>query len=438
VRFPAFALSLGLASALSASLAPAQPLPASPSRPTTLRADRLLDGRGGVERDVIVVVEGSRVARIAPAGRDNPPVDYSFRDLTVLPGLIDTHVHITGHFSKDGRASTEGETPAQTILFSAENAYATLMAGFTTVQSVGAPADRDLRDAIARGLPGPRLLTSLAALNENSGTPEQIRQLVRQRVAEGADVVKIFASKSIREGGGKTMTDEQIQAACDEAQKAGRRIWVHAHAADAVRAAAEAGCTVVTHGSQATDEVLALLAAKGTYFEPNIGLVLQNYLENKPRFLGIGNYTEEGFAFMERALPQFLELFKRGLRVKGLKMIMGTDAVAGAHGQSAREIVTRVQKAGQDPMAAIVAATSLNAEALGLGNRIGALAAGMEADLIAVDGDPLRDVTALQRVVFVMKGGRVYKNAPTTRSTGLPGARPGRSVPAATGASGRN
>ena len=438
MRFSVFALSLSLVSTLPASPAPAQPSAVPPSGSVTLRADRLLDGRGGMQRDVAVVVEGSRIVRVGPAGRETSGLDYHFRDLTVLPGLIDTHVHITGHFNKDGRASTEGETPAQGILFSAENAYATLMAGFTTVQSVGALADRDLRDAIARGLPGPRLLTSLAALNEHSGTPEQIRQLVRQRVAEGADVIKLFASKSIREGGGKTMTDEQIQAACDEAQKAGRRSWVHAHAADAVRAAAEAGCTVVTHGSQATDEVLALLAAKGTYLEPNIGLVLQNYLENKPRFLGIGNYTEEGFAFMEKAVPEFLELFKRGLRVKGLKMIMGTDAVAGAHGQSAREIVYRVQKGGQEAMAAIVAATSLNAEALGLGNRIGALAPGMEADLIAVEGDPLRDITALQRVVFVMKGGRVYKNGPATRSTGLPSLRPGRSVPAATGASGRN
>jgi imidazolonepropionase-like amidohydrolase len=285
------------------------------------------------------------------------------------------------------------------------------MAGFTTIQSIGSPSDVDLREAIARGrLPGPRLLTSMTSLNENSGTPAQIRQHVRKLVADGADLIKLFASKSIREGGAKTMTDEQIQAACDEAKKAGKRTWVHAHAADAVAAAARAGCFAVTHGSQTTDAEFALLAGRGTFFEPNIGLVSQNYIENKPRFLGIGNYTEDGFAFMEKGIPLKLSMFRRALTHKGLKIIMGTDATAGAHGQNAREIAYRVQQAGQPPMDAIAGATSLAAEALGLGDRVGALAPGFEADLIVVDGNPLTDIAALRRVVFVMKGGTVYKN----------------------------
>jgi imidazolonepropionase-like amidohydrolase len=375
-----------------------------------IRAGRLIDGRGATARgDIVIVTLASRIQRVDSF--QGAPVTYDLSRYTVLPGLIDTHVHIDSHFGKDGRATNTGETPAQRMLYSAENAYLTLMAGFTTVQSIGSSSDLDLRDAIERGvLPGPRLLTSVSPVNENTGTPDAIRAFVKARVDQGADLIKLFASKSIREGGDQTMTDDQIRAACDAANAARKRSWVHAHAASAVRAAAVSGCFTVTHGSQVTDAELALMAERGTFFEPNVGLVTQNYLENKPRYLGIGNYDEAGFRFMEEGIPRKLDMFKRAIKQPGLKIIMGTDATAGAHGQNAREIVYRVQVGGQRPMDAIRAATSLNADALGLGDRIGAIAAGMEADLIAVDGDPLTDITALQRVVFVMKGGRVYKH----------------------------
>jgi imidazolonepropionase-like amidohydrolase len=377
-------------------------------RQVVIRAGAVIDGTGKVYRNTAVVIDGSRIVRIDEHAR---PITFDFSTMTLLPGLVDTHVHLASHFGKDGRASNEGETPAQAILSAAENAWATLTAGFTTVQSIGSPSDLDLRDALARGrLPGPRLLTSIAPINEKSGTPDQIRQQVRKLVAGGADLIKLFASKSIREGGGKTMTDEQIEAACDEAKKAGKRSWVHAHAADAIAAAARAGCFAVTHGSQATDADFALMATRGTFFEPNIGLVSQNYIENKPRYLGLGNYTEEGFAYMEKGIPLKLSMFRRALAHKGLKVIMGTDATAGAHGQNAREIVYRVQQAGQPPMEAVIGTTSLAAAALGLGDRIGTVAPGFQADLIVVEGDPLKDITALQRVVFVMKDGTVYKN----------------------------
>ena len=377
-----------------------------------IRAGTLVDGRGGVSKSATVVVENGRIASVGstPAG----PVSYDLSRLTVLPGLIDTHVHSDTHFGRDGRPGGQGETPQQSMLYAAENAYGVLLNGFTTVQSIGSPLDPDLRDAIARGiLPGPRLLTSIAPVNDTTGSPEQIRAFVRKVVAGGADLVKIFASKSIREGGGQTLTQQQIDAACGEAMKLGKRTWVHAHADSAVRAATMAGCRAITHGTQVTDETLALMARRGTFFEPNIGLLLQNYIENKPRYLGVGNFTEEGFAFMVKGVPLSLEMFKRALKVKGLKLIMGTDAGAGAHGQNAREIVHRVQAGGQPAMDAIVGATSLAAQALGLDNRIGAMAAGYDADLIAVDGDPLKDITALRRVVFVMKGGKVYKNVAT-------------------------
>ena len=388
-------------------------LAAAAQQTLTIRAGTVIDGKGGVQRNQVVTIEGSRIARI---GGSTQPVTYDLSRLTVLPGLIDTHVHVGSHYGKDGRASNDGETPAERSLFDAEAAYAILMAGFTTVQSIGAQTDIALRTALERGqLPGPRLLTSSTPLTDASLSTEQIRQFVRRAVADGADVIKIFASKSIREGGGQTLSDEQILAACGEARAQGKRIWVHAHAATAVRAAAQAGCTAVTHGSQITEAEAALMAMRGTYFEPNIGLLLQHYIANKPRYLGIGNYTEAGFKFMEEGIPLNLAMFKMALKHSGLKIIMGTDGGAGAHGQNAREIVYRVQVGGQRAMDAIVGATSLNAAALGMQDRIGSLAPGMEADLIAVDGDPLTDITALGRVLVVIKGGKVYKNVAAGR-----------------------
>ena len=379
------------------------------SQAVVIRGASAFDGRGRVIPNATIVVRDGKIASVESGGAAT--ATYDLKGLTILPGLIDTHVHLDTHFGADGRATTRGETPQQSILYEAENAYITLMAGFTTVQSIGSPLDVDVRAAIARGaLPGPRLLTSIRPITEDSGTPDEIRAFVRKLKADGADLVKLFASKSSREGGAQTMTDAQIQAACAEAKTVGLRTWVHAHSPSSVRAATLAGCTTVTHGSQVTDAELKLMQEHGTYFEPNIGLVSQNYLENKSRYFGIGNFNEEGFAFTEKGIPMKREMFKRALTVSGLKLLMGTDAGAGAHGRSAEEIIYRVQVAGQSARDALRDATSLNAQSLNLGNRIGSIAGGFEADLIAVDGDPLQDITALRRVVFVMKGGRVYKN----------------------------
>ena len=384
---------------------------AAQNQATVIRGASAFDGSGRIIPNATIVVRDGKIASVDSGG--TAAATYDLRGLTILPGLIDTHVHLDTHFGADGRATTGGETPPQSILYEAENAYITLMAGFTTVQSIGSPLDVDVRAAIARGvIPGPRLLTSIRPINENTGTPDEIRAFVRKLKADGADLVKLFASKSSREGGGQTMTDAQIQAACAEAKTVGLRTWVHAHSPSSVRAATLAGCTAVTHGSQVTDAELKLMQEHGTYFEPNIGLVSQNYLENKSRYFGIGNFNEEGFAFTEKGIPMKREMFKRALTVNGLKLLMGTDAGAGAHGRSAEEIIYRVQVAGQSPRDALRDTTSLNAQSLNLGDRIGSIAPGFEADLIAVDGDPLKDITALRRVVFVMKGGKVYKNVP--------------------------
>jgi len=380
-----------------------------------IRAGTLIDGKGGTSRNVTIVVENGKVKSI---GSSNQRPTYDLSTLTVLPGLIDTHVHIDTHFGKDGKAGGRGEMPQQSMLYAAENATAMLMNGITATQSIGSRLDPDLRDAIARGiLVGPRLYTSIQPVNETTGNPQQIREFVRKVVGEGADLVKIFASKSIREGGAQTLTDEQIRAACEEAKALGKRTWVHAHADSAVRGAVMGGCFAVTHGSQVTDATLALMAQRGTFFEPNIGLVSQNYIENKSKYLGTGNFDEAGFKFTEDGIPMKLDMFKRALKVKGLKLIMGTDAGAGAHGQNVRETIYRVQVAGQAPMDAITALTSLNAEAMGLTDRIGTLAPRFDADIVAVDGDPIKDITALGRVVFVMKAGKVFKNTGRTSSS---------------------
>jgi imidazolonepropionase-like amidohydrolase len=174
-------------------------------------------------------------------------------------------------------------------------------------------------------------------------------------------------------------------------------------------AAARAGCTEVEHGIFATPEALAELASHRTYFDPQCGLVFRNYLDNKPKYLGIGNYNEEGFAVMERVLPQAAALFRRAIATPGLAVVFGTDAVAGAHGRNAEELLCRIRDGGQKPMDALVSATSLAARSLGLEDRIGAVEPGFEADVVAVDGDPMTDPDAFRRVVFVMKGGVVYR-----------------------------
>lgn len=381
----------------------------------TIRAGRLLDGLGNVRENVMLRVEGSRIAAVgeAPAaGEAAGAVSYDLSGLTLMPGLIDTHVHLTAHFDADGRNHHDAdETPAQTILYAAENAWATLMAGFTTVQSLGSPADRDLRDAIARGvLPGPRVLTSLGAVRAATGSPDEIRAFVRRLAADGADVVKVFASASIREGGGLVMTAGQLDAVCTEAQAVGLRTVVHAYGTDGLTAAIEAGCGGIEHGNRYDDATIDLMAERGTFLDPHVGSLWANYFEHRDRFIGRGNYTEEGFALMEEARIAGYETFRRTLAHGGVKVVYGTDAVAGAHGRNADELVYRVRDGGQDPMAAIVSATSLAAESLGLADAIGRIQPGYQADLVAVAGDPLDDIAAMRDVRFVMKGGVVYRN----------------------------
>jgi imidazolonepropionase-like amidohydrolase len=376
----------------------------------TIRAARVLDGRGKIITNGVVEVQGTKIVKV---DQRQGPVTYDLGDTTVLPGMIDVHTHIDWHFQPNGmygrRDGQPEETPAQRDAAIAANLKATLEAGFTTVQNVGNPGDKALREATASGkLVGPRILSSLGQIQGGPrATPESLRERVRQLKANGADLIKIFASESIRTGGAPTMTQEQLDAACGEAKTLGLRTLVHAHAAEAIIRSVKAGCTEVEHGAYASDEALKLMKDTGTYFDPNIGLVLQNYIENKDKYMGSGNYDEAGFAFMEKAVGVKGEMFGRALK-SGVKMPLGTDAVAGAHGQNAREIIARVQE-GQAPMDGIISATSLAAESMRMDKTIGTLAPDYEADIVAVSGNPLQDITKLRSVVFVMKGGTVYK-----------------------------
>ena len=380
------------------------------AQPIVIKTTTILDGKGGVLRNKEIVIEGSKISRVADA---RGGATYDLSGLTVMPGWIDTHTHPGWYFNRENRLEQGGrgsiETPAASALYAEANVYSTMMGGFTTIQSLGQEVDKDVRDLINRGvLPGPRIITSLRAVTERTGTPEQIRSYVDKMKADGADVIKLFATASIRDGGKQTMTDEQIQATCSEATKLGLRSVVHAHAPGGARAAVLAGCTSIEHGAFLDDATLQLIADHGAYFDPNF-LVLHNYLENKPKFLGIGNYNEEGFAYMEKGIPMMADVLKRA-RAHHVKIIFGTDAVAGSHGRNAEEFVYRVRDGGQPAMEAIVGGTSLAAESLRLGDKIGSIADGKEADLVAVAGNPLDDITAVRNVVFVMKGGKVFKN----------------------------
>jgi imidazolonepropionase-like amidohydrolase len=385
--------------------------PPAQGKRIVIAASAVFDGNGRVLRDTRIVIRGSKIVAIDPKAG---PIDYDLRGLTILPGWIDSHVHITWSFDKDGKNAGGGVTTQESAYQAASNAWVTLMAGFTTVQSVGSPADIPLRDAIAKGLlPGPRILTSaepLTGQGDKTGTPDQIRAFVRKQREAGADVIKIFAAFSVRRSD-MTLSQEQLNAACDEAKKQGLRTLVHAHK-DAVRAATLARCTQIEHGVLATDDDLKLMAEKGTYLDPQAGLVWENYLLNKEKFVGTPGFpnTLEGFSGMQTLIPIYHEFMQRAMKIPGLKIVFGTDALAGSHGRNAEEFIDRVRDVGVDPMAAMVSANSLAAKALGLEAEIGAIAPGLQADIIALDGDPLKDITAVRRVVFVMKGGVVYKN----------------------------
>jgi imidazolonepropionase-like amidohydrolase len=412
---------LGVVAAIVAALAVSAGAPSASAQntslhmpstvPVTIHAARMIDGRGKLFSDALVTVREGRIERVQTNAKPRAAdVTYELGDVTLMPGMIDAHTHPGWYINREGalHSGRDSDTPAQSALAQAGNLYATLMAGFTTIQSVGGREDLDLRDAVNRWqIPGPRILTSIIQMNNRRLSADSLRGIVRALKAQGADLIKLFASAGLGAGGQQTFSDEQIAAICGEAKTQGLRTVVHAISAQSVRASTLGGCTQIEHGTFATDAELQLMAQHGAIFDPQVCLVFQNYLDHRDVYARSG-YTEQAFDALAKAIPTATAMFKRALATPGLKIIFGTDAVALAHGRNAEELVCRVN-AGQKPMDAITSATSATAEALGLGDKLGALAAGFDADIIAVRGNPATDITALRNVAFVMRGGVVYR-----------------------------
>ena len=387
-----------------------------------IRAANILDGRGGRIANGAVVVQAGTITNVeqaAAAKADHPgALVYDLGTATLMPGLIDGHVHVNSYFNGSGRIHSrgDGDTPTQTALAIANNLRRMLLSGITTAQSMGAAEDAYFRAGIANGsITGPRLLTSLNPITDERLSPDSMRAIVRQRRADGADAIKIFASKSIREGGTTTMSAEQLGALCGEAKTLGLRTLVHAHSAESMQLAVNAGCTQIEHGIFVTPEVLQLMAQRGTYFDPQCGLIFRNYLENRAKYEGSGNFNEEGFAAMQRAIPEAARIIGAAHATPGLKMVWGTDAVAGAHGRETDDLICRVREGHQPAMAALLSATSGGADALGLGKEIGTIGKGYRADIIALASDPSEKIEALRDVVFVMSNGVVYRADPPAK-----------------------
>lgn len=382
-----------------------------------IRAARMLDARGGrVINDALVIIEGERIALVGatvpiPAGAK--VIDLG--DVTLLPGLVDAHTHLTYHFDRTGRFGISWDSgPDETLGYAKENARATLLAGVTTARDLGGDSRvvTRLRDQINRGeTEGPRLLVSgdplttavLRGADEDRGERVQrVREFVRARVAEGVNVIKIFVG--VDERGQPSFNAQEINAAVEEAARAGLRVAAHAHEAAAVKAAVRGGCASVEHGSFLDDEAVRELAKRHVALVPTLYLPT-HYLEHRERFVAFDPFT---WSFFERLRAANLANAARAKK-GGVWLVAGSDAVAGLHGHNPRELIWLV-KSGLMPTEALRAATVDAAALLGLEGQIGELKPGAYADLIAVRGDPTKDITAVERVAFVMKGGKVVKS----------------------------
>lgn len=395
-----------------------RPAAAAPTTRLVVRAARMLDARGGrIVKDAVVVIEGDRVAAVgpsAPVAAGAKVIDLG--DVTLLPGLIDAHTHITYHFDRTGRFGISWDSgPDVTLEFARENARSTLLAGVTTARDLGGDSRvvTRLRDQINRGeTEGPRLLVSgdpltsavlRGAEDDRGERVRRVREFVRARVAEGVDVIKIF--EGVDETGAPVFSTQEINAAVEEAARAGLRVAVHAHEAAAVKAAVRGGCASVEHGSFLDDEAVRELAKRHTALVPTLYLPT-HYLEHRERFVAFDPFT---WSFFGRLQADNLSNAARA-RKGGVWMVSGSDAVAGLHGHNPREIVWLV-KAGLTPAEALRAATVDAASLLGLEGQVGVIKPGAYADLVAVPGDPTKDITTVERVVFVMKSGKVVKQS---------------------------
>jgi imidazolonepropionase-like amidohydrolase len=402
------------------------------SKSVVIHAGHVLDVKSGkLLSNQTIVIEDGKIVSVGASANAKPPADavrIELPDATVLPGLIDAHTHLT----MDPKFGYEelGVSVPREALTGAKNARVTLQAGFTTVRNVGASGFTDvaLRDAINSGdVPGPRMLVSGPPLSITGGHADNnllpfeyhatsdgvadgvdgVRHMVRQDIKYGADLIKFMASGGVLSKGDNPQasqyTLEELKAIVEEAHRLGRKVAAHAHGAQAILWASEAGVDSIEHGSYIDDAAIAEMKKNGTYLVPTLYLgdwFLENAEKNHvPDFL-----LAKAKAVMPAARQNIAHAF-----ASGVKVAFGTDAAVYPHGMNAHEFAVMV-KLGLTPLQAIQAATINAADLLGWPGKVGSLDQGAWADVIAVDGDPLKDVTILEHVKFVMKGGEVVRN----------------------------
>jgi len=404
----------------------------APATIVVVKAARLIDGRGGAPLSPAMVrIEGERIAEVG-SRLAVPPGSrlIDLGDATLLPGLIDLHTHLTDKFGVHWEQALVSTTPGQAALWGAANARATLMAGFTTCRDMGPTwpyVDVDLRNVIEQGgVPGPRLSVAGNYVSSTGGAgdarqfsiyvdvpivrnladgPDEITKAVRTNLKNGADFIKILATGAVLSKGippgSQQYSDAEIQAAVTEARRWGRPVAAHAHGADGIKAAIRAGVRTVDHGSMLDDEAVAMLkGSSSTYYVPT--LYTSEVIDTSAQ-------VPESEKERERQIKDAQYVGFRRALAAGLPIGLGSDAAVIPHGQNAHELSVRV-RLGEKPMATLVSATRLNAEILGWSDRIGTVEKGKLADVVAVPGDPLADITAVERVGFVMKGGTVYRD----------------------------
>jgi imidazolonepropionase-like amidohydrolase len=427
--FPAIILLTFLLSALGLAQEAASPAP----HRVIVRAGKLLDVRTGKTlTDQAIVIEGGKILSVGSMAQANRSAGDRFIDLpqaTVLPGLTDAHTHLTGNPQDVGPQALSISIPRATLT-GARNARLTLEAGFTTVRNVGAEGYGDvaLRDAINAGdVPGPRMLVSGPALGITGGHCDEnqlpfeyhvtsegvadgvegVQHKVREVIKYGADVIKICATGGVLSHGdnpqASAYTLEELKAIVADAHRLGRKVAAHAHGAQGILWASEAGVDSIEHGSYIDDAAIAEMKKNGTYLVPTLYLA-DWFLDNAERLHVPAELLAKGKEVMPAARKNIAHAFS-----SGVKVAFGTDAAVYPHGLNAREFAVMV-KLGLTPLQSIQAATINAADLLGWSDKIGTVESGRWADMIAVDGDPLRDVTALEKVRFVMKGGEVVKD----------------------------